>query len=426
VDAALALDASVTDRDPPFLYRYLGTKRAYLVADPVVNQTASHERKRAMKGDDYRKHRALVEIVVANLIHHYLTGSSGSGLPVPRSKKDKALGGRGNRYQSFVFPRTFPKTLDALCVLGFAEQTLGEYSALRDKSKRTTIRAGAKLIELVDQHGVTLDDLKQGDREEIIILKRPKRGHFDEGSRIDYEDNDTTRRYRDELRAINEWLASADICFDPTACDHPVDVKARRLHRNFTMGRFDRGGRLFGGFWEQLPKPVRLQGITIEGESVIGLDYSQLNPLLAYHLAGAVPPTGDAYTLPGLEKHREGVKKVFNAMLFTCPEKFPKGTRALFPRRVKCKDVIAAILERHPKLKGVLLSAGIGHQLQFLESEIMMRILRRCRERHIVALPVFDCVVVKASAENDVRVIMRREFAALTGFDVVVGREQLS
>ena len=112
---------------------------------------------------------------------------------------------------------------------------------------------------------MTLEDLKEGE-EEIIILKRPRHGHYDEGARIDYEDNDSTRRYRHELRAINEWLASADICFDPAACDHSVDVQARRLRRNFTMGRFDRGGRLFGGFWEPLPKPVRLRGITIDGE----------------------------------------------------------------------------------------------------------------------------------------------------------------
>jgi hypothetical protein len=169
-----------------------------------------------------------------------------------------------------------------------------------------------------------------------------------------------------------------------------------------------------------LPKPVRLRGIRIDGEPVVGLDYSQLNPLLAYHVAEADPPTGDAYTLPGLEKCRDGVKKVFNAMLFKHPvEKLPKGSRNLFPRRVECKDVTEAILLRHPMLKGVLSYPETGHQLQFLESEIMMRVLRQCQKRNIVALPVFDCVVVKASVEK----IMRREFKVVAGVDVVVKRE---
>ena len=102
----------------------------------------------------------------------------------------------------------------------------------------------------------------------------------DEDARIDYEDNATTLRFRKELRAINEWLDEADITFDAAAFDKPVDVQARQLRRQLTLGRFDRGGRLFGGFW--IPKPVRLQGIRIEGEEVAGLDYSALNPRLAW------------------------------------------------------------------------------------------------------------------------------------------------
>jgi hypothetical protein len=312
--------------------------------------------------------------------------------------------------------------LDALCALGFAEQTIGEYSAVKGKSKRTTIRAGAKLIELLKEHKVTLADLDVGHSEEVIILKRPKHGHFDDGERIDYTDNDTTRRYRDELHAINRWLAEADISFDAAAHDRPVDVQARRLYRSFTLARFDRGGRLFGGFWENLPKPVRFRGISIEGEYVIGLDYSQLNPTLAYSLAKAHPPSGDAYTLPGLEGCRDGVKKVFNAMLFDAAPrtKLPQGARKLFPRRVKIADVTGAIFERHPMLKGVLSAAGIGHTLQFLESEIMMGVLRRCQKRGIVALPVFDCVVVKASAGEAAKKIMQQEFNAVAGLDTEV------
>jgi hypothetical protein len=207
----------------------------------------------------------------------------------------------------------------------------------------------------------------------------------------------------------------------------PVNVQARQLRRQFTLGKFDRGGRLFGGFWENLPKPMRLQGIRIEGEKVVGLDYSQLNPVLAYHVAQADPPTGDAYELPGLEQYRDGVKKLFNAMLFKHPVKsLPKGSRKLFPRRVKCGDVTEAILLRHPMLKGVLSYPETGHQLQFLESEIMMRVLRQCQKRNIVALPVFDCVVVKACAEDIVTTIMRREFKAVTGLEVTVKPELLS
>lgn len=362
--------------------------------------------------------------LAVNLVHHYLSGCPGQGIPVPRSKRDKALGAKTTRYEPFSFPRSFPKMLDALSALGFAEQIIGKYSAMPGKSKRTTVKAGAKLIELIKEHKVTLEDLQSIEGEEIIILMRAKRGYWDEGARIDYIDTPTTRRFRSELRDINSWLAKADIHFDAAAYDRPVDAQARQLRRHFTLGRFDRGGRLFGGFWETLPKAARRGGIRIEGKPIVGLDYSQLNPFLAYHIAEAVPPRGDAYMLPGLENYRDGVKKVFNAMLFIHPvEKFPKGAKALFPKRIKCGDVTNAILQRHPKLKGILLSSEIGHQLQYLESEIMMGVLRKCRKRNIIALPVFDSVVVEVSWENTVMEIMRREFKAVTGLNALVKRE---
>ena len=53
----------------------------------------------------------------------------------------------------------------------------------------------------------------------------------------------------------------------------------------------------------------------------------------------------------------------------------------------------------------------------------MMRVLRCCHERNIVALPVFDCVVFKASAEAAVREIMQREFKAVAGLSIPVKRE---
>ena len=409
----------------PWFNHHLGPRdrRAHEVISSVVPAVEQFGRKRALKSKDRHTFYSVLIPLTANLIQHYLNGSPGQGIPVPRSKRDEALGGKPNRYQPFSFPRSFPKMLDALCELGFAEQTIGKFSGWPGQSRRTTVRAGPKLIELIKQQHITLDDLSGSDAEEVIILSRPKRGHWDEGERVDYRDTETTHRFRSEVRALNAWLAKADITFDAAAHERPVNVRARRLRRHFTLRRFDRGGRLFGGFWQTLPKPARVHGIRIDGEHVVGLDYSQINPLLAYYVAEASPASGDAYTLPDLENYRDGVKQVFNAMLNHQLKKLPKGAREHFPRQIKFGDVSAAILQRHPKLKGVLSSAEIGHQLQFLESKIMMGVLDRCQKRNIVALPVFDCVVVKASAESAVREIMRREFKATTGLEVTVKRE---
>ena len=42
----------------------------------------------------------------------------------------------------------------------------------------------------------------------------------------------------------------------------------------------------------------------------------------------------------------------------------------------------------------------------------------------IVALPIFDCVVVKASAEKAVTGIMKGKFKAITGLDIGVKLER--
>lgn len=68
------------------------------------------------------------------------------------------------------------------------------------RSRRTTIRAAAALIALIKKHEITFDDLKLSTVEEVIILKRAKRDHWDEGERIEYEDTAATRQLRAEVR----------------------------------------------------------------------------------------------------------------------------------------------------------------------------------------------------------------------------------
>jgi len=199
-----------------------------------------------------------------------------------------------------------------------------------------------------------------------------------------------------------------------------VDALARRLYRHFDNGSFASGGRLFGGFWQNIPKLTR-RGITIGGAPIVELDYAQLNPRLAYSEAKCTPPSGDAYTLPGFEDHREGVKQIFNALLFDkAPRtRFPEGVRASFPSSVKVRDVIGSIQQRHPGLVSVL-ATGIGHRLMYLESTIMMAVLRQLREGGVVALPVFDAVLVKASAATVAEAAMRQQFTAVTGIHAEV------
>jgi hypothetical protein len=341
---------------------------------------------------------------------------------VPRAKSQL---GKPSRYHPPYFTRSFPKLLDDLESVGYLKQKKGEFSGLRQRSTRTTIRPGAKLVEVIKNSQISFDDLAVDAAEEVIILKRAKTGYWDEGGQIEYDDTRTTLRLRDEVRELNSFLEQADIGFDHSFYSGPVDIRARRLFRYFANGDFQSGGRLFRGFWENLPKRARLFGLTIEGEGVVELDYSQLNPMLAYAMVDRPPPSSDAYTLPGLEQYRNGVKRVFNALLFDKgPRKsFPKGENVNFPKKVKIGDVIRAIHEKHPKL-GSVLSSGAGFNLMYRESELMMRVLEKLRHQDVVGLPIFDGVIVKASKVETAETVMKEEFAKATGLEIQVRLEQ--
>ena len=88
------------------------------------------------------------------------------------------------------------------------------------------------------EHGIAFDDLAVSEDEEVIILKRKKTSYDDDGGRIEYDDTTVTVKLRNQVRALNSWLEAADVCFQASAHDQPVDVRARRLFRYFAEESF--------------------------------------------------------------------------------------------------------------------------------------------------------------------------------------------
>jgi len=392
-----------------------------VVVYQAMKDAVDASRKRAPKKHDHlwKTYVALF----ANVARHYLARTSAKGIAVPRGKRFLA---RVTRYEPQVFPSSFPIILDRMEHLGFLKQTKGTYSGLRQRSRRTVISAGPALIKMIDEAGLKLTDISSPRPVELIVLNSAPKDHWDEPVRVDYKDTPTTRKYRKELQEINEWLVGADIAFSPPeGFETPVDVSQRRMTRRFSQGSFQCGGRLYGAFWETLRKDARRTGLRIEGERIAEVDYKAMNPMLAYHHVRAVPPEGDPYELPGFPKDREtraAIKELMNAQFFRpLSNRYPKEfDRPAFKKKWKFSQVVEAILARHPLLRGVLSSGVIGHTLQFWESQLLIRVLKRCKQVNIVALPLHDSVIVRASASREVREIMETEFEKFAGFPIGV------
>lgn len=281
------------------------------------------------------------------------------------------------------------------------------------------MRAGERLLAVMRGSTITPEHFRSDGQEETIILGRTKHDFWDEGEIIEYEDTETTRRYRDEMRRINEWLETADI----ECIDH--DATRRRLRRSFTRGRFDSGGRLFGGFWQGLPRATRRECLVIDSEPPTELDYGQMGVRILYGLAGTPTPlNGDLYAIPGFERDREGIKKVMSAMIFANRplEQKPKGTAKLFNPRIPFADIRDAILRHHAPIAH-LFHTGIGHHAQFIESQIMVSVLLSLRELGVVALPIHDAIIVGERHADVAETVMLDAFTTVVGQQGIVSRD---
>lgn len=296
----------------------------------------------------------------------------------------------------------------------------------------TAVYPGAALLDLLA--GLRLEDFDLCPTQELVLLRD---GRDDEGSRgalMDYRDTEATERLRSEVQTINAWLAEADISIDPAApgADR-IDTSYRRLRRRFTNGRFDKGGRLFGGHWQGMKKAER-RALRIDGAPVVGLDYNGATLRMLYGKAGAALPAGDPYSVGALGQWpRPAIKKLFASMTFDrtmvvkpnamagLPQ-WPEDVRDMFVSPPPLRRIRAAIEQAHKPIVP-LLYRGIGHDLQFTESTLMVDLLLTLKSFGVVALPVHDCLVVKRSVAAPVKDMMLQLFRHHTGAEGVVEEE---
>ena len=414
-------------------------------------------RKRARKKADQLIFVRIVNALVCNAVLYggmMKTRSRGSGKGTTGTPPPSAattfhisLSNRylGSRYSHPVQSKTLPKIVKSMVDCGFLEEinrgNLGYFEPNR-KPIQTTLRATPTLMTKADEF-VGIDKAEEfhhhhyhfGGRdhtgEETIILKgRDAWADLETGEvklaadakMIPYPETTKTRRFRAEMETINKWLADAPLELDTEASGGGVDPSQRYLRRHFSLGDFRYGGRMFGGFWENLPKATRSKWITVagSGEAVCTLDFGQTVVRLLYAMTTKQPPPpeGDCYHIPGFEDHRDGIKKMLTSAPFKNekPSRFPAGVKALFhhqTKQTKVTEIVDAILQTHAPIAHLLFTdALIGHRMQHLESQIIIKVLLRIiHDTDIpVALPIHDALIVPVSRHQEARAIMQETF----------------
>ncbi|MFC3229366.1 hypothetical protein ACFOGJ_19115 [Marinibaculum pumilum] len=427
------------------------------MADAIPLLEAHETRQRRRKaGHDQETFGATVAAVLCDVVHHHLTGRDGA-VAIPRSSTKL---GTKSRYRHRVLSKQLPQILDAMAKpeVGLIRQEVGRRGLFGFQGWETTIQAGPRLRQHIRVLDLDKTDLKLAAEGEVIILRRDEddspEGHDSPGQDADmgatkahgrktrkvvveYEDTSDTNAMRARMETINEWLWQADLdVYEALVGHHEVDPEERRLRRIFSLRRFDRGGRLYGGFWQTMKKEARRKAITINGEPVVELDLGQVAPRILYGMVGARPHWKDAYIVPGHEWHREGIKLLLNTILFdTKPRtQMPQGGRKLFSmsdhandktshkqlrEKEKVETIIQAIGDHHHPIRHQFFT-GVGHEVQYRESEIMVEILLRLRENDVVALPIHDGLLVPRSALEVSREVMVGTFEEMAQVEAVV------
>ncbi|RWD02074.1 MAG: hypothetical protein EOS58_22685 [Mesorhizobium sp.] len=416
-------------RDRPFNpYRFAASEAAKGIVREAIGLLGSYEdrfdiRRNKRRPRDQQTFEQTVEAILSDLMHAHLLG----GMDIYVTRSNRVLGAK-SRYRPPVYSKVFPAILDLLAKpeMGYVEQDVAP--DVQGASRSTVIRPGQRLLDRIVERAVGFDDLDTHQSGETIILKRSKdpNDYWDEGERLDYQEDNRTERYRAELAEINQWLQEADLQFDwkGIAWPHtPIALRDRRLRRVFTQGRFNSGGRLFGGFWQQLRKDERRKGLIIGGEKAVELDYGQAGARIIYGMAGQQPASDDLYHLWGYVQQRDGIKRVMSAMIFAEKplERFPQFTRKLFRKGDKIAEVVEAIELKHPLIKGCF-HRGLGHDAQFIESQIIVELLLSMKARGVTALPIHDALLVPASATAITRELMLSAFHRMTGVQGIVTR----
>ena len=143
-----------------------------------------------------------------------------------------------------------------------------------------------------------------------------------------------------------------------------------------------------------------------------------MGPRILYGVFRTRPITEDCYRIPNYDRYRNGIKKVFNAMTFAVKPvtRYPKGVKQMFKEDIRFQEVSDAILRYHSGIAHKFY-VGIGHYLQYLESQILIKVLLRLKDLGIHALPIHDAVVVGRAWVDMSRQLMEQVFLDMTNVE---------
>tara|TARA_R100000655_G_scaffold79128_1_gene118537 strand:- start:479 stop:1819 length:1341 start_codon:yes stop_codon:yes gene_type:complete len=318
--------------------------------------------------------------------------------------------------------RPFTEALDTLAKAGLVKCHKG----FRDKEAPL----GVSSLWLP---GTQLNEWLAACGELSVITFRPVRETLilRDGSRVplDYQDGEETRAMRDRIEAANALREHLEWTYVPLVDDRQyVEADARttihgaslRCHRVFRED-FRSGGRFYCGA-QGLRKAERAT-IQVNGKSTIELDYKSLHPRLLYNAEGLAAPD-DCYAS---NSRSRDLTKLISLLCINCDSKkqAERALRSNWPMNSEEASFhLDGYLAEHPAIAHRLFQSG-WKRLQYLDSQLVDKVLAAGCYRDIAILPVHDSFIVDTQWAPWLKDKVGQAYRDITGFEGVIDWEPM-
>ena len=370
-----------------------------------------------------------LERIILNL---YLAQSSNPDKCVGISRQKNYYDGDQVFYQNQSLSFTYVvNSLDALESLGYIQMVQkGWIDLFSGGSETTRYKPGQSLIDLFDEHDVNHQSVMKEGVSLRLRGKKPrktKKNKHPKAKLIGYHATKQTKLMTKNLAVINNALSEADINLyvsndeminlnaamrnkheeDPSKLPE-VQFSRKWLYRVFNEN-FEKGGRFYGGFWQEIPSAYRSR-LTIDHCITYEIDFSSLHAAILYLKEGYkredfLDPyqlTKDAglKSFDAVKKTRDAIKVAMNIMFNTTNRYAALGaieaTGLEAPQKYDGWLATLKAIEAYHEPIAQYFYANKGLEIQALDSQIVEMIMLEMVKQETVVLPVHDSFVCKA------------------------------
>ncbi|WP_345972800.1 hypothetical protein [Sulfurimonas diazotrophicus] len=282
--------------------------------------------------------------------------------------------------------------------------------------RRSMFNANSSLLNMLDTYGVKYNMLTTHSASETVELKKADKltGYFDE---------DITLWRREMLNRYNVLLnvSRRHIAILGESSREPILMRCR-FHDNF-----GRGGRVYGGLWQNTKKADR-KTITLYDQETVEVDIQNCSLSMAMHLEG-FEIEGDLYAIRDYPRElvKIAVQVMFNLTAASDKDGINKAANSLVKETGEDKEYLKQMVRDihvHYQCISSWFFTGQGLRLQFYDSQVCFRVIEEFVKAERVVLTIHDSFIVAREDQGLLMEVMLESYRYYLGKEPVLRVEE--